>query len=608
MNSIIKKALLVLAAIFAIYTAAIYSFMEFAVLPSFARLQDAAVRDEVNRCELILKKEMATLSAVCADWSAWDDACQFISDRNEAFIKSALDPAGIQNINVNAAIFMDTKGKVVWGKVYDWKAGKEISIPELSPERMSNSPFFYAYDSVTSERTGLIRLGDRIGIAASRPVVSSKKELPIYGALVMVRFINEDDVKELAQSLGTEFVVRPADQVAARPQAGEEYAIERFGSKSVKATALVNDVFGNPTMAIVADIPTPIITRGIWVHRFVSFSIGLAGIVTLIIASVLLKKMILSRLEELSAILGKFAATGPGTADSEQGQGDELGRHNDMVMRMLERLDSAEQALGASDQRFSAAFFNAPFPIAIHDQTGKVVQLNSQWTRATGYTIEDMPDTKCWCRTAFGSGAQAAMNRLEVLYRTGEAYATGDIHVRCKDGRNLLWSFSSSPIGKSAEGVRQFITVAVDVTERVVALRRLRENESLFRSLTESIPAVTYLAAVSPEAKLSYVSPQTMTFFGFRPDDMKNMVDPWKMVISPEYYDKVMDGRFRSLASTTQQFTAQYSALGRSGETMWLREDAIVVNTEKGPMIQGILFDITETMQLRNHPARSTCS
>ena len=134
MNSIVKKVLIVLAIIFAVYTGLLYSFMKFAILPSFSQLQDTAVGEEVKRCRLILKKEMATVGAVCADWSAWDDACQFIADRNEAFIRSALDPAVMKNAGINTAIFMDTSGNVVWGKTYDWKTNKEIVVPEFSPD------------------------------------------------------------------------------------------------------------------------------------------------------------------------------------------------------------------------------------------------------------------------------------------------------------------------------------------------------------------------------------------------------------------------------------------------------------------------------------------
>jgi PAS domain S-box-containing protein len=604
MNSIVRKVLFVLAVIFLLYTAAVYSFMKLEVIPSFTQLQDSATGQEVMRCRLILMKEMATVSAICADWSAWDDACQFVDDRNEAFIKSALDPAGLQNTHINTAIFMDTSGKVVWSKSYDWNhEGREMELPEFSPERMAASPFFYSHETVSSERTGLMLLGyDRMAIVSCRPIVSSRKELPIRGALLLARFVTEDDIESLAESLGTRFTLRPAEKVDVKPEPGRPYAIERCCRDHVMATTMMDDVFGNSKLAIVADIPTPIITRGIWVNRYISASVLCAGLVTLFITFVLLKRMILRRLDELSNVLNKVMAKDT-QGQAGQPDSDELGRHMDMVMHMLHRLDSAETELGASNERFRAAFFSAPFPMAIHDDTGKLIQLNSQWTEATGYTMEDIPTSVEWCNKAFGPRKDSAIERLHALYKSEDRYTSSDVIVQCKNGSFLTWNFFSSVISKSPNGVRQFITMAIDITERDKALRRLRENESLFRSLTESMPAVTYLAEITPQARLVYVSPQTMTFFGFRPAEMKAMEDPWRMVIAHDHYGKVMNERFVGISSTNQQFTCQYPAMGRSGETMWLREEAIIVNTEKGPVIQGVLFDVTETMQHRDHPA-----
>jgi PAS domain S-box-containing protein len=601
MNSIVRKVLLVLALVFGLYTATVYSFMKLVVLPSFSQLQDSAVDQEVQRCRLILNKEMATISALCADWSAWDDACQFMTDRNEAFIKSALDPAVFQNTRLNAAAFIDPSGRIVWSRTFDYTTGHEIDIPQLHEDTIRETPFFYIHKTVDSERTGLMRFGDKLAMVSSRPIISSRNQLPIRGAILMVRFVSDDHIRALAESLGTEFTVRPAESVTARPEPGCDYAVERSGSDCVTAIAMLADVFGDPTLAIVATVPTPIITQGIWVNRFVSASVMLAGLATLFITFVLLKSMILRRLDDLGSVLNRVIPATEGSGDNMTAD-DELGRHTSLVMQMLQRLDSTQAALGASDERFRMAFFSAPFPIAIHDETGKAIQVNSRWTDATGYTMDEIGTSWEWCRRAYGPYAEAAIARLRTLYASQKT-ETSDVMVRCKDGRSMMWTISSSAIGLSPDGKRQFITLAVDVTDRHKALRRLSENESLFRSLTESMPAVTYLAEVTRDARLVYVSPQTMTFFGFRPDDMKAMPKPWKMVIDSVYYEQVMDERFSGVSATNQQYAGQYPALGRNGETMWLREEAVIVNTEKGPLIQGVLFDVTESM---HHQDRST--
>lgn len=593
MNSIAKKIILVLAIVFGLYTILLYSFVRLVIVPTFNRLQEADAAEEVARCGLLLEKEVAITKSLCMDWAAWDDAYRFVSDRNEEFIQSNLQfGAFISNKN-NGIIFLDRNGKIVWGKAYDLTTGEDIAISELIPDSIFTTPYLRGHDPADTTKSGLVLTSRGPLIVSMCPIITSKREGPVRGDLLMCRILTRKSISELSESFGRRFTLLPIDEKVFAPEEGKDYSITKDGKDHIKICKAVNDIFGRPTMMIIADVPTPISAKGRWVGSFVSLSVLISGAMAILATFILLKAVVLGRIEELGSQLAKLFS------DDEKAQqaskADELGRHSQLVMKMMDRLDSTEHALDASYQRFRTAFINAPFPIIIHDETGKVLQLNRKWTELTGYERGDIPTIDSFCRLA-SDGKPAELKQALQPHAQDEKQSLPNDHViMTKDGSRLIWTFSSSLLG-STHGSRQIISIAVDITESQKAQQVLRDNESLFRTLTESIPAVSYLAEVTFDALFTYISPQSRSFFGFSPEQLRNSADPWKLIISGADYKTIMVKRFAAV-SEKRCFVGEYHANSRDGEALVVHEEARLVTTAKGPMIQGVIFNITENRQ-----------
>ena len=148
----------------------------------------------------------------------------------------------------------------------------------------------------------------------------------------------------------------------------------------------------------------------------------------------------------------------------------------------------ATQALMESEKRLSRAIEDAPFPIMIHAQGGEVLQISKSWTELTGYTFADIPTIDAWLTKAFGMSSSRVKEHVDTVYHLTVKAHDGEFEIRCKDGHQITWDFSTSPIGVLADGRKIVISMANDITDRKHAVELLQRSESNMKLILDSMP------------------------------------------------------------------------------------------------------------------------
>ncbi|MGZ6347301.1 MAG: PAS domain S-box protein, partial [Anaerolineales bacterium] len=138
----------------------------------------------------------------------------------------------------------------------------------------------------------------------------------------------------------------------------------------------------------------------------------------------------------------------------------------------------------------------------------------------------------------------------------------------------------------------------LELGERKRAEDSLREAEARYRALVEQIPAIVYTDSAENIGQTQYVSPQIKTIMGFDPDEWSKNNDLWTKVIHPDDYERVVS-EYKRTFKTGEPFTAEYRMTSNSGQTIWVRDEAVLIRDKSGnPLFwQGILLDITERKQ-----------
>ena len=169
--------------------------------------------------------------------------------------------------------------------------------------------------------------------------------------------------------------------------------------------------------------------------------------------------------------------------------------------------------LRARKERFQALFDRASDGIVIASPGGKLIAANQSFVQMHGYTVDEMlgmslndlytPDVR-----------QRVPERMQRIL-SGEPM-TFEIEHCHKDGRVIALEVSASSILSDGEPLIQ--SFYRDITERKRTEEALREDEALFRLLTEDVLDVIWKA--DRDLHITYISPADEDLRGYRADEV----------------------------------------------------------------------------------------
>lgn len=165
-----------------------------------------------------------------------------------------------------------------------------------------------------------------------------------------------------------------------------------------------------------------------------------------------------------------------------------------------------------------------------------------------------------------------------------------------RDGSPFWNEVFLTPVADGDGVVRRYIGILHDVTARVTSAVELEEAEARYRTLIETIPAVTYIADWDEMGSFRYVSPQIEELLGFPAEDWLGDSRLWEERLHPDDAVRVI-AETRYAFREQKAFDCEYRLIAADGRVVWVWERDTVIRDEHGNpyLTQGIVTDVTAT-------------
>jgi len=171
-----------------------------------------------------------------------------------------------------------------------------------------------------------------------------------------------------------------------------------------------------------------------------------------------------------------------------------------------------------------------------------------------------------------------------------------EYRMMAKDGRIVWVRDESAVVEQGRKGLwNVWQGVLMDITERKQAEERFLVAETRYRSLVETIPAVTYIDLADEVSTTVYVSPQIETMLGYTPKHWREDTSLWMRAVHPDDLNRVVEASVRH-NQTGEPYDEEYRIRTADDRWLWVRDQATIVRSDDGRTLvsQGVMFDVTE--------------
>ncbi|MBA4416566.1 MAG: hybrid sensor histidine kinase/response regulator [Syntrophus sp. (in: bacteria)] len=250
----------------------------------------------------------------------------------------------------------------------------------------------------------------------------------------------------------------------------------------------------------------------------------------------------------------------------------------------------SEEALRKERETFFTILENDPTGVAMIDPNGAYQYINPEFTRITGYTLQDIPNGKNWFLKSFPDPAYREKVirtwKKDRLLETGKC-SDREFTVTCKDG-------SPRDIDIRTTFMKDFsISVFRDVTERRQAEKTLRESETKYRTVVED-SLVGF--SIIQDGYFRFVNKRFCEMFGYAYEEIVDTFGPGDLT-HPDDRKRVDETVQKQIGGEIEHIEYDFRSLRKDGKVITVKALGSTILYRGRLAAVGSIIDITSTRE-----------
>ena len=263
-------------------------------------------------------------------------------------------------------------------------------------------------------------------------------------------------------------------------------------------------------------------------------------------------------------------------------------------------LNTTEQALSDSEQRFRSLIEHAADAIFVHDAAGCITEVNPQACQSLGYTYDELIG-----RPLTDIDLHLDPDRVRHLLPqlwSGTPVLIETVHRR-KDGTTFPVEIRSVRI--TWNGRPHVLGMCRDVTERKQAEEALRQAQA---SLEIAVTAARVgLWDWDLQTGETHYADSWRSLFGYSPADFDRSLEAWATLVHPEDFERLARNALAAVETTNSPYEEEFRLRHKDGTYGWVLSRATVLRDAAGQPYRmlGAHVDITERKKAEDAARRS---
>jgi two-component system, NtrC family, sensor kinase len=272
----------------------IYGIASTILLSSFAQVEQQQMKGDVAQAIDAIEQEVNLIDSRALDYANWDETYQFVLGKNPGFCEAELTAVTFIAGSVNFSAVALSQGQVLCTQGFDL-ARKQPKPFVNSLRNYLTADLLLKNPTIASNQQGLISIPEGLLIVASRPVLTTDGEGPVFGSIVMGRYINSTVVESLSQSTRLSLAIQPLDRplpadfqkAQADLSSQNTVVVMPLNSDLVAGYTWLKDLYGKPIAILQVKAPRTVYQQGILSLRYLGVALlvvgGAAGAVILVL-------------------------------------------------------------------------------------------------------------------------------------------------------------------------------------------------------------------------------------------------------------------------------------------------------------------------------------